>query len=77
VPDPDAHASDALEQGVDETVESILQAHLLTGPRPGQCSCGYGSNDKPFPVRELGRPHARHVVQELRATGVLVGRLAT
>ena len=58
---------------VDDTAERVLEEHRLVGPRPGQCSCGYGSNANPFPVRELGKPHARHLVRELRAAGVLKG----
>jgi hypothetical protein len=56
---------------VDGVAERVLQEHLLTGPRPGQCLCGHG--DDSLPVRELGQPHARHVVQALRAAGVLKG----
>lgn len=54
---------------VDEAVERVLVKHLLVGPRPGQCRCGYG--DASLPVRKLGLPHARHVVEQLRAAGVL------
>jgi hypothetical protein len=58
---------------VDDVATRVLQEHLLSGPRTGQCSCGYGSAANPFPVRELGKPHARHVVAQLRAAGVLKG----
>lgn len=54
---------------VDARVEAILQEHLLQGPRPGQCRCGHG--DANTPIRELGAPHSRHVVAQLRAAGVL------
>lgn len=54
---------------VDETAERVLDEHLLTGPRPGQCRCGFGDAD--MPVRYLGRPHSGHVVEQLRAAGVL------
>lgn len=54
---------------VDELAARILDEHLLSGPRPGQCLCGFG--DAAMPVRFLGRPHAVHVVEQLRAAGVL------
>lgn len=47
----------------------LLQEHLLSGPRPGQCLCGFG--DETMSVRHLGRPHAVHVVEVLREAGVL------
>lgn len=54
---------------VDEVAERVLVEHLLAGPRPGQCRCGHG--DASLPVRKLGQPHARHVVEQLRTAGVL------
>jgi hypothetical protein len=54
---------------VDEAVTRVLDEHLLAGPRPGQCRCGYG--DETLPVRHLGRSHSAHVAEELRAAGVL------
>lgn len=47
----------------------VLQEHLLVGPRPGQCLCGWG--DESMPVRFLGRPHGEHVVEMLREAGAL------
>lgn len=54
---------------VDELAAQVLDEHLLTGPRPGQCRCGYG--DANLPVRHLGRSHSAHVVEHLRVAGVL------
>jgi len=54
---------------IDEQAARVLEDHLLTGPRPGQCRCGHG--DANLPVRLLGRPHSEHVVEQLRAAGVL------
>jgi hypothetical protein len=54
---------------VDILAARVLDEHLLSGPRPGQCLCGFGGAT--MPVRFLGRPHAAHVVEQLRAAGVL------
>lgn len=54
---------------VDELAAQVLDEHLLTGPRPGQCRCGYG--DANLPARHLGRSHSAHVVECLRVAGVL------
>lgn len=45
---------------VDETAEAILVAHQRHTIR--SCLCGWG---------ELGRSHARHQVEMLRAAGLL------
>lgn len=54
---------------VDVTAQRVIQEHLVVGPRTGQCMCGYG--DETLPVSRLGQPHAVHLVEELRAAGVL------
>jgi hypothetical protein len=51
---------------VDELAARILVDHMLTGPSPGQCRCGWGQDP-----RHLGLLHSRHVVEQLRAAGVL------
>jgi hypothetical protein len=56
---------------VESLTADVLDQHLLTGPRPGQCLCGYG--DEHLPVRYLGRRHSVHVVDMLRGAGVLKG----
>jgi hypothetical protein len=63
--------ADETAASVDALAARILDEHLLSGPRPGQCLCGFG--DATMPVRFLGRPHAAHVVEQLRAAGVLRG----
>jgi hypothetical protein len=55
---------------VDELAARVLDEHLLTGPRPGQCRCGWGDGSD---VRTLGRSHSKHVVKQLRAAGALAG----
>jgi hypothetical protein len=54
---------------VDALVARLLDDHLLAGPRPGQCVCGFGGAD--MPIRYLGRPHSVHVAEVLREAGVL------
>lgn len=54
---------------VDALAARVLQEHLIVGPRPGQCSCGFG--DENMPVRHLGRSHGEHVARMLREAGVL------
>lgn len=54
---------------VDEMTMRVLDEHLITGPRPGQCRCGYG--DATLPAERLGKPHSLHLVEKLREAGVL------
>lgn len=56
---------------VDDLAVQVIDEHLLTGPRPGQCRCGFGSAEQPFSARDLGKPHSAHLVEHLRAAGVL------
>lgn len=51
---------------VDELAARILVDHLLTGPSPGQCRCGWG-----LEPRHLGHHHSSHIVEQVRAAGVL------
>lgn len=62
---------DPCTEPVDTLAVRVLQEHLLVGPRPGQCLCGWG--DESMPVRFLGRPHGEHVARVLREAGVLKG----
>lgn len=58
-----------MTRDVDATAQQVIEEHLLVGPRPGQCRCGFG--DETMPVRFLGCPHAAHLVEKLRAAGLL------
>lgn len=45
----------------------VLDEHLLSGPRPGQCRCGWGSGD----IATLGKSHSVHVAEQLVIDGVI------
>lgn len=62
-------AEDSVREIPDEELTvRILEAHLLTGPRPGQCRCGWGDGTD---IRTLGQAHSRHVAEQLRAASAL------
>ena len=53
---------------IDEQAQAVLAAHLLQGPRTGQCRCGWGDG---CDNSTLGRAHSEHVAERLRAAGLL------
>ena len=53
---------------VDQLTRRVLDEHLLSGIGCGHCLCGWGSGTD---VRTLGKSHSAHLVEQLRAAGVL------